>query len=504
MPSPLFKSPSFSGVRHRLLSHTNLLSCGKRVFALTKKRTSGDVPRVSRRSVTTGSSDSRLQQAGTQLSLSCSSPRDPQSSPSLLGSRQTLAFSGFLGSASYDANDTGRPWRLSHNQTQHGGKTHSVSPELGQRLLGEGVEGNEVSQETFPREYFIRPSSRIIEPRDAGVVEESEECLDIGELLLSTPTAVVFNRDSSWQKGRNSGPKQGDASSGSWLFRATVGNAYLKLFHGIDLDATGAIAFLRRSSLQSSPELVRTAPHCVSVYLAVLRGHMPVDVVHCRSSVCSPSPGSLEWRLAGERTEGKAAYSIFRPIVQATLAEQPVTLVEIRHVQGPSVVPRLHAASLGHSVIGDAIYSSEANRRCHPRCDKHLMLHSWILKIAPPFVKEAVYVEAPDTLSSELGMKPRSLADCYLADDSVISPDFSFFGEQQITAEEDAVNTNAKISAHAGLSRRIPADGSVEVVCDSPTVSRDLTSRSSGRKYHRLHSKYSDNNTYWDKLGGAH
>nr|PIM05558.1 putative pseudouridine synthase [Toxoplasma gondii COUG] len=497
--SPSLKSPCFSRVSERLASQASFLSCGKRVFTSVKTKTSGDGARVWRRqSSTTESCDSRPQQERTERCLSGFSSAGLQSI-TLLGSRQTLAFSGFIAGAPGDA--TARPPWPSGYQTGNSDKGRSLSPNVSRQLPRADVERTEATQEGVCYEAFVPPSGRIGKPVDAGYVENSEQCPDIGEILLSTPTTLVFNKDRRDRSAWNGGPKQRRASSGSWLFPGKVANESLKLFNGIDVQASGAIAFFRDSSLLSLSNL--GTPRCVPVYLAVLRGHMPVDVVHCRSSVCRPSPGSREWRLAGERTEGKAAYSIFRPIVQAALEAHPVTLVEIRLVQGPPIVPRLHAASLGHSVIGDPTYGPEVHRRRHHRCDKPLMLHCWILKIAPPYAQEEVCVEAPDTLSTELGMKPRTLADCSLVDDSVVNPVLSFFENHHSTEGID-VNANADTCVPSGESRgNIARNRAIAVACDSPLVPRDIVSNSSGPKNRGLPSKYGDNNTYWDKLGGG-
>lgn len=109
----------------------------------------------------------------------------------------------------------------------------------------------------------------------------------------------------------------------------------------IDSEASGAIGFYRNASRRRHLQPSRCSQiNCRVVYLAVLHGHMPSDRIHCRASVCVPSRGFRDFRLAGERTEGQAAYSIFMPIATGSYKDMPVTLTEIRPLQGKREHPQ--------------------------------------------------------------------------------------------------------------------------------------------------------------------
>ncbi|KAL8438449.1 hypothetical protein Efla_002199 [Eimeria flavescens] len=119
--------------------------------------------------------------------------------------------------------------------------------------------------------------------------------------------------------------------------------------------------------------------------LAVLSGRLPVGLWECHFSVCLPSPlSSGVWRLAGRQTDGLPASTVFRALTHADVeGNQQVTFckvtllkgkasrqllmhacfrclgsLQLLHTSGSLHSVRLHAAALGHPVVGECTYTS--------------------------------------------------------------------------------------------------------------------------------------------------
>ncbi|PHJ23091.1 pseudouridine synthase, partial [Cystoisospora suis] len=331
----------------------------------------------------------------------------------------------------------------------------------------------------------------------AAVRPQLPRSYDEGQsLLFSNPFVKVFLRE------REGGPQELDTIATCHQAENSVvteTGEKLRLLNQIDSEASGAIAFHRGASGRD-----RLQPGCrlragtTVVYLALLHGHLPSDRIHCRAPVCIPTQGYRDFRLAGERTEGQAAYSIFVAIARGEYEGMSVTLTEIRPVQGPRSLPRLHAACLGHAVVGDQIYGGPRGSGArHPSrlVSPPLLLHSWVLRIGPPLSGTEVVVAAPDTLSPMLALKPRLSRDCVLMDDSVIVHELPFFEERGLTSWGGQVSGST-----VGDASDKPAEDVRPVGCSGDDVAncwiRFRSLAGVTQQPYKLPGRYSDSNTY--------
>lgn len=140
------------------------------------------------------------------------------------------------------------------------------------------------------------------------------------------------------------------------------------------------------------------------VYTALVRGLLPLhDVVCCRRRLCRPTEGSVAWRLAGSRSEGREACTLLRGLHSGRFNGEPCTLVELRPVTGCPQQLLLHCVAVGHPIVGDETH--DADRRLDWRFDQplsvpRLMLHCWHLRV--PLARGVVEATAPDPLGELL------------------------------------------------------------------------------------------------------
>jgi RluA family pseudouridine synthase len=154
------------------------------------------------------------------------------------------------------------------------------------------------------------------------------------------------------------------------------------LLHRLDREASGLVLFaLRREA--TAPLQAQLERHQVErTYLARLAGRLPDG----ERIVDRPVPERAQGRAAlrGKPPPGSLpARSRFR-----TLRVDPSgTLVEVRLETGRKHQIRVHAASIGHAIMGDRRYGGPAAPR--------LMLHAARLAFAHPKDGRRVELEAP-------------------------------------------------------------------------------------------------------------
>jgi 23S rRNA pseudouridine955/2504/2580 synthase len=167
--------------------------------------------------------------------------------------------------------------------------------------------------------------------------------------------------------------------------------SFLELVHRLDKDTSGCLVIAKkRSSLTSLHELFRINRVHKS-YLALLSGQWQ------RKKMWVTAPLQKNVQKGGERMvivsrTGKEAETSFRRLQKFEHA----TLVEASPKTGRTHQIRVHAAWMGHPIIGDDRYGDkEANSLFSSKGLKRLMLHAEKLEMEHPETKQAVSIIAP-------------------------------------------------------------------------------------------------------------
>lgn len=167
---------------------------------------------------------------------------------------------------------------------------------------------------------------------------------------------------------------------------------HLELVHRLDRETSGCLLISRRnSSLRQLHELIRTG-QIEKRYLALLAGRLAQN----RLEVDAPLQRNIlrggERLVSVDPIQGKAALTQFRRL--NLFADS--TLVEARLITGRTHQIRVHAASLGHPVLGDEKYGGErANARMREQGLRRLFLHAESLSFRWPGEEAEFSVRAP-------------------------------------------------------------------------------------------------------------
>jgi 23S rRNA pseudouridine955/2504/2580 synthase len=166
---------------------------------------------------------------------------------------------------------------------------------------------------------------------------------------------------------------------------------FLELVHRLDRDTSGCLLIAKkRSALRKLHELFRD-DQVQKTYLALLAGQW------ARKKMVVSAPLQKNVSKGGERMvvvspSGKAAETVFRRLKLF----RDSTLVEASPKTGRTHQIRVHAAWLGHPIVGDERYGiDEVNRNFKTRGYKRIFLHAQQVNFQHPVTGEKVKVFAP-------------------------------------------------------------------------------------------------------------
>ena len=160
------------------------------------------------------------------------------------------------------------------------------------------------------------------------------------------------------------------------------------IVHRLDKDTSGCLAAARTPEAQSRLAAAFAERKTAKVYLALTSG-IPKEARGRIENLIGRHPVNRQ-KMAIVRRNGKPAVSEYEVLRRGTLDKHPVALIRVRIYTGRTHQIRVHLASLGCPVLGDALYGG-ARVIGAPR----QMLHAWKLSIPHPASGEMIHCQAP-------------------------------------------------------------------------------------------------------------
>jgi 23S rRNA pseudouridine1911/1915/1917 synthase len=165
--------------------------------------------------------------------------------------------------------------------------------------------------------------------------------------------------------------KQGPWSSLVGACREYTGLATLHMPSRLDRETSGVVVLVKNHPLASTLQMAIQRREVRKRYLAILRGHLAHAVdVH---QPLGPVPGDPPvWVQQCVRPDGATASTRFTPVRTAGA----FTLAEVEPHTGRLHQIRVHAAWLGHPIVGDKIYGGD------PQCYLDFIQHGYTPALA--------------------------------------------------------------------------------------------------------------------------
>ena len=161
----------------------------------------------------------------------------------------------------------------------------------------------------------------------------------------------------------------------------------LRPSHRLDANTTGLVIAARNRHFAGRLQTQFAEGRVEKIYLVRVHGHPAQDELRCDAPI-SKEAGVSGTREVDEQ-EGGEAVTLFKVLERAA---DGTSLLEARPLTGRTNQIRIHCASLGHAVVGDAAYHSgdAAPRLTKEIGELPLCLHAWQISFTHPASGEAV------------------------------------------------------------------------------------------------------------------
>jgi 23S rRNA pseudouridine955/2504/2580 synthase len=232
------------------------------------------------------------------------------------------------------------------------------------------------------------PPLRVAERSEESFVPQGLQAALQQGILFEDDGFMIINKPAGFAVHGGTGVSSG-IIEGLRLIRPEA--RFLELVHRLDKDTSGCLLIAKkRSALRKLQDFFRNN-EIKKTYKALLAGQWE------RKKLIITAPLLKNISKGGERVvviskAGKAAETLFTRVKLFRNA----TLVEASPKTGRTHQIRVHAASLGHAIVGDDRYGDdEINKVFKNKGYKRMFLHAETLKFNHPITDEKMVISAP-------------------------------------------------------------------------------------------------------------
>jgi len=232
------------------------------------------------------------------------------------------------------------------------------------------------------------PPVRVATRNDDVVLQPTLRLSLENEIVYEDDVMIVLNKPSGFAVHGGSGISSGVIEG---LRSIRPESRFLELAHRIDKATSGCLLVAKkRSTLKALHDIFRDNK-VKKTYIALLVGQWERKKLLVTAPLLR-STGKGGERMVKVSQSGKFAETNFRRIQKY----KDLTLVEASPKTGRTHQIRVHAAWLGHPIVGDERYGNgETNTELKKRGFKRMFLHAEQLQFVHPVTNEMMHFKAP-------------------------------------------------------------------------------------------------------------
>ena len=168
-------------------------------------------------------------------------------------------------------------------------------------------------------------------------------------------------------------------------------HADARVVHRLDQATSGLMLFARGAAMQRALSMAFEARQVQKHYVAVVLGQVDGDAGSIDAPLIADWPNRPRQRV--DLQHGKPALTHWRVLERVLKGSAHTTRLELQPITGRTHQLRVHLQSIGHAIVGDALYAPDA---AHEPDSARLMLHATRIALIHPLRQEpCCFTDAP-------------------------------------------------------------------------------------------------------------
>ncbi len=168
-------------------------------------------------------------------------------------------------------------------------------------------------------------------------------------------------------------------------------HADARVVHRLDQATSGLMLFARGAAMQRALSMAFEARQVHKHYVAIVMGRVDGDAGSIDAPLIADWPNRPRQKI--DLQHGKPALTHWRVLDRVLQGSALTTRLELQPITGRTHQLRVHLQSIGHAIVGDALYAPDAP---HATGSPRLMLHATRIAFIHPLRQEpCCFTDAP-------------------------------------------------------------------------------------------------------------